>query len=66
MEDYEELEDDFEYENDEDALRALEKEADVRNNDDEENMDIVDKLMKRGEQQLISEAQDLALKLKNG
>lgn len=60
LDEYEGLEDDFGYDNEEDALRALDQEAEATEEQDEQNMDIVDKIMRRGEQQMIQEAQELA------
>ena len=50
LDEYEELEDDFGYDNEQDALKALDQEIEATEEQNDDNLDIVDKIMKRGEQ----------------
>ena len=64
MDEYEELEE-SEFSNEEDALKAIEEQIEEQKETSEENMDIVEKILKRGEVAMAEEAMELARELAN-
>ena len=64
MDEYEELEE-SEFSDEQEALKAIEEQIEEQKNTSEENMGIVEKILKRGEVAMAEEAMELARELAN-
>ena len=64
MDEYEELEE-SEFSDEQEALKAIEEQIEEQKNAPEENLGIVEKILKRGEVAMAEEAMELARELAN-